>query len=289
MVKKKVLCFCENNGLGERYFIKALKKQESIEVSMFTESKMPIIQNYDYLIFFECGREKMQRFFPLLNNINCKKIFFSQDSHINFDMHCVIINQLKFDAIITTQKNAVKRFEETGKPVLYCTWAYDPEINKDLKLKRHYDMGIAGTLNPYLHPMRCNLIGRLSKEFEIFPIAKVDHGEANKVYSSCKIGFNYAIADDVNYRVFEVISSGAMLITDNKPLDNGLKDLFVPGKEIVVYRHNSFKDLKDKIDYYLKHPKERQVIIDNATKRIKEYTYDKRAKEIIKFLVKLDE
>jgi len=287
MKDKKILCICEDNGMGYNYFVKYLKKIANVEVA--TETKTPIIQSYDYIILFECDKVKLSRFLTLTKMLpsTTKKVFFSQDPHINLDMHKYIVQTHAFDAIITTQKNAVKEFETLKKPTLHCTWGYDPEINKDLELKRVYDLGIAGTLNPFLHPMRCSILTRLSKEFNIFPIAEVKESDVSKVYSSSKIGFNYAISDDVNFRIFETIASGCLLLTDDKPLNNGLKDLFEPGKDFVVYKEKSYKDLTDKIKYYLDNPEEAKAIIKSASEKIKIHTYENRAKDIISFLEKL--
>lgn len=51
------------------------------------------------------------------------------------------------------------------------------------------------------------------------------------------------------------------------------------GKEIVFY--TSMEDLKEKIDYYLSHPEERERIrAAGYNKTRKEYTYTQRIKEL---------
>jgi len=284
----KVLCICENNGLADKYFVKYLKKT-NLDVSVATETIFPLIQNYDFAIFFEPGKPNMNRLASYLTFLpkKTKKIFFAQDPHLNLFLHQQIISQLGVDAVITTQKKSVEEFKKMGLPVLYCTWGYDPEVNRSLKLRRYYDIGMAGTVNPYLHPIRCSLLKKLEDNFELFPIAECKDGDVSKVYSSSKIGFNFSIDDDINFRIFEVISSGALLITDDKPMKNGLGELFEPDNEIIVYKADDYEDLKNKVEFYLNNRKKRSEIIRNAKKRIKQYSYKNRAKEIIKFLKRL--
>ena len=81
----------------------------------------------------------------------------------------------------------------------------------------------------------------------------------------------------VNSRLFDVPMCGGFVITDYR---EGVYDLFNED-EIVCYK--SIDDLKEKVDYYLKHPDERKKIITRARKRIlNQHMYTHRVQNIIK-------
>jgi len=80
----------------------------------------------------------------------------------------------------------------------------------------------------------------------------------------------------VNSRLFDVPLCGGFVITDYR---EGMYDLFHED-EIVCYK--SIDDLKEKVDYYLKHPDDRIKIINRARKRIlNQHMYTHRVQYII--------
>ncbi len=77
-------------------------------------------------------------------------------------------------------------------------------------------------------------------------------------------------------RVYQTIGSGGFLI---HPYCSDLAKEYEDGKEIVYYRNND--ELKEKIDYYLAHPEERERIrMAGYEKTIKNYTYTQRIKQL---------
>lgn len=88
----------------------------------------------------------------------------------------------------------------------------------------------------------------------------------------------------VNMRMYESTAAGAMLLTEDK---TNLKDLFVPGTEVVAYRNN--RDAAEKARYYLDHPEELAKIAKAGQRRtLEDHTYQQRvsrmAEEISKML-----
>lgn len=78
--------------------------------------------------------------------------------------------------------------------------------------------------------------------------------------------------DGVNCTLFETAGCGAFQITDWRP---ALPELFEPEREIVTFRTRS--ELKDKVDYYLSHAEEREVIAARAHKRAhRDHSYEAR-------------
>lgn len=86
----------------------------------------------------------------------------------------------------------------------------------------------------------------------------------------------YTEVQGVNCSLFEAAGCGAFQITDWKP---ALPALFEPETEIVTF--NTRTELKEKVDYYLAHPREREAIADRACRRAHhEHTYAHRLRVI---------
>jgi spore maturation protein CgeB len=104
--------------------------------------------------------------------------------------------------------------------------------------------------------------------------------EKAKAYSAAKILLNtmfYAEIEGLNCTLFEAAGCGAFQIADWKP---SLQELFEPEREIVTFRTR--QELKDKVDYYLAHPKERHKIANRAYVRAhREHTYEIRLRRML--------
>jgi spore maturation protein CgeB len=80
-----------------------------------------------------------------------------------------------------------------------------------------------------------------------------------------------------NIRLFEATGVGTLLISDWK---KNLSEMFVPDKEIVVYR--SPQECVDMIHYYLLHDAERDAIATAGQQRtLREHNYFNRMQELV--------
>lgn len=107
--------------------------------------------------------------------------------------------------------------------------------------------------------------------------------ELVKVYNASKIVLNIHSPQTVPImRDFEATGCGAFLLTDHA---RGLESMFIPGEEIVCY--GDIEDLKNKANYYLSHPEEREEIAEKGWLRAqKDHTYARRMGELISFIQK---
>lgn len=106
--------------------------------------------------------------------------------------------------------------------------------------------------------------------------------QISRIYSSSKIGFNYSIKNDINMRIFEVMSCGSLLIT-NRIRDKGFKELFEDGKHLVTYRNR--RELFKLVDYYLAHDREREEIAGNGYQLVTKYhTYEMRVAKMFDYI-----
>lgn len=102
-----------------------------------------------------------------------------------------------------------------------------------------------------------------------------------KIFKCSKININMtnrAIRSGIPLRIFDVMGCGGFLISNYQP---ELLDYFTPDEDIVLY--DSIPDLLAKIDYYLKHDQEREIIAKNGYEKVKAFhTYEQRLNYMLK-------
>lgn len=107
--------------------------------------------------------------------------------------------------------------------------------------------------------------------------------DLNDLYASAKVVVGDTLCKDFTYpyyksdRYYECIGRGGFMIFPyifGAELENG--------EEIIYYIYNNFDDLKKKIDYYIEHDDEREMIKVTGHERVKrEGTYTQRLQKII--------
>ena len=239
--------------------------------------KLPTGWNPDVFLFVDtCA------FYPLnnLGSLKCVKVCYLIDAHINFDHHLQCAKY--FDVVFVAHKPAVETFRERGiKNVFWIPPACDPEIHGRKVNEKLYDVGFVGNLDPESNPERVRLLNELKQRFNVYS-ERCFLEEMSKVFSRSKIVFNKSIADGLNMRVFEVLASGSMLLT-NEANGSGLQDLFQDRKHLVIYKNEN--ELIELADYYLRNDEEREEIAAEGMKKVlNEHTYGHRAEEMVRIL-----
>ncbi len=120
--------------------------------------------------------------------------------------------------------------------------------------------------------------------------ARVSVEDYVKIFNASKINVNLhssaerdgvePFGDFVNPRTFELASTGAFQLVDNRSL---LPELFEVGKEVITFSDET--EMHDKIDYYLAHPEERSAVCQAARKRaLKDHTYQSRITQMLEHI-----
>jgi len=193
----------------------------------------------------------------------------------------------------------------------YLPLACDPEFHKKVFLtteeeKERYKCDISFVGAGYYN-RRNSFLRLLDFNFKIWgsewdlssPLSKniqnqgrrIEPEEYNKIFNSSKINLNLHsstyhqgvnhFGDFVNPRTFEIASSGGFQLVDYR---SELHKFFKIGEEIICYRDAD--ELREKIEYYLKHPKKREEIARKGQQRaLQEHTYENRMKEMIAFVL----
>jgi spore maturation protein CgeB len=119
---------------------------------------------------------------------------------------------------------------------------------------------------------------------------RISPEEYIKIFNATEINLNLhssterdgvdPFGDFLNPRTFELASCEAFQLVDERQL---LSEAFEVGKEIVTFRN--LADLREKIDYYLRHPEERTAIARRARARVlRDHTYDQRLQQMLSII-----
>jgi predicted O-methyltransferase YrrM/SAM-dependent methyltransferase len=206
----------------------------------------------DAILDVEGGAESIDFMFgrhPI--GVSLPKAFWAIDTHQFLSQQ--LAKAKHFDLVYSAQKAAVPAFGDRARWLPAGASLHETDFLRD----RTIDVGFIGSLSAS-HTKRARIMRVLKQHFPQFEIHQhVFLEDKAELASRMKIVVNVSLNNDVNFRVFETMACGAMLITD-KIVDNGLEDLFEDGKHLVTFETE--EDLISKIRYFLSHDEERARI-----------------------------
>jgi len=201
--------------------------------------------------------------------------FWAIDTHLDFER--ARRRARDFDVVFAAQKEGAARLAQAGIPS--CEWlplACDPDIHKRLEVEKVYDVAFVGHIFP---GPRQQLLEQVQRHFPNSFIGQVAHTQMAETYSRARIVINCCLNNDLNMRVFEALSCGALLVT-NHLNDNGQEELFQDRVHLVEY-HTPAEAL-ELIDYYLRHPEEREAIAQAGhLEAVTKHTYRLRMERLL--------
>ncbi len=189
--------------------------------------------------------------FSGLEEINIPTIFYGVDAQHHFALHRYL-NEV-FDYAFTAQKDFIPFYHEWEQQVEWMPlWASRYiEPNYDNK---EYGAVFIGTLNKELNPERVTFFEALGEKASVLCTT----GGFWEFFPKSEIVINQTVKLDLNFRVFEAMMSGSLLLTEYS--QNGLLELFEEGKHLVTYQKNNVEQAAELIAYYTSHPEEARKI-----------------------------
>jgi Glycosyl transferases group 1 len=179
-------------------------------------------------------------------------LFYSVDTHHHHVLHRIIGRG--FSHICYAQKDYENKLRTSGRPLTWLPlWAsnvYTPTTPKTL------DVCFVGTLNAILNPERVAFFKALEK---LHPLTVVT-GNWGDYYPRSQIVINQTVKGDLNFRVFEAMGSGAMLLTESS--GNGLLSLFSDKQHLCTYRRSDAHDAAAILKELLSNPYKIKEIAD---------------------------
>jgi len=220
--------------------------------------------------------ESVYGFFPKnIPSLGIPTACYLIDSHLSLNWHVEWAKN--FDYVYIAQKEYIPAFKAAGnKNVFWLPLGCDPEIHCVGSLNKIYDVGFVGSINN-IQTRRIELLKKIQANY---PLAyrRCFWKEMSEFFAHSKIVFNNAIKNDLNMRLFEVLSAGSFLLTDMTH-GNGQAEMFYDGSELGIYDD---ENILAKIEYYLKHDDERETIAKRGQQIVhKAHTYANRMEELL--------
>jgi hypothetical protein len=221
-----------------------------------------------------------------LKNIPSRNAYYAVDVHNNPEKH-YIPHIGQFSKIYCAQNELgvklLKSYsvESEWLPLAYDTigWGYYPEKRTEWKRDVAYVASWSTQRRIEMRDLVKNMGGfteisfrdEMAREFRASKVCLNDFGRQTS---------GKTCGDHINARTFEVMGTGAMLLTARPEIPDldlmGFKD----GVHLVLW--DDVKDCMEKLDYYIKHDDEREAIAYAGQQKVlAEHTYKQRCEKIL--------
>lgn len=229
--------------------------------------------DYDAIINLENYDE--EGWVPDISESKAKKFLWAIDAHVRgTEVYEKEFIKNKYNYILHSTLDFCKE-----KHHIWFPNAYDDNLITNLNTDKIYNVGFCGNI-----ANRGNTIDLLKLKIENFQLDEFVIGEEMvKAINGYKIHFNKNISNDINYRSFETIGAGTLLLTNFNHQYERLG--FIDFKSCVFY--HSSNDLINKIDILLSNPALIQTIANNGYQLAKKHTYLERMKMLLDFMEKI--
>lgn len=179
-------------------------------------------------------------------------LFYQVDAHIHYRWFPMMTGLAS--AVWVAQRDYLDYYARQNPssewvPLWAPTWIRSERV-------RDIDVSFRGSLDRIQRAARVEFFDAVNQRIPV----DVAAGPYQDVYSRSKIVLNESIGDDLNFRIFEAISSGAMVLTPR--VKNGLDLLFRDGVHLVTYDRGNAAEAAEKVRYYLEHEDERRAIAE---------------------------
>jgi len=225
-------------------------------------------------------------FLPLgMNQLNCPSVALVGDTHTGQMQWRMDYAKMFTDAYLMFTRHHIPEFQAAGiQNIGWLPAACDPRYHGKFDVAKSYEIGFVGQTHRQWHPHRVALLEQLKDAgFDLHVESKILE-EMSLFHSRSKIVFNRSLNEDLNRRVFEVLCSGSMLLTDRLPDAAGLEQLFTDREHCVLYDDDNLIDLAK---YYLEHADEREAIAARGREiALAEHTYASRANQMLTEVVR---
>ncbi len=199
-------------------------------------------------------------------------VFYAIDTHLPHSWRKIRRAAGWYDLIAYCHLEAAERTGGAWIPV-----GCDPELHGAVPGERRYDVAFVGTEGGI---PRKFLLQALRERYPRNFIGGAPHDGMAAIYSRSRIGFDYAINNDVNMRVFEVMAAGALLVT-NPVRPDGFQRLGLEGGRHLRFYHSP-RELFEVIDEALVAPAAAQQVADAGRQLVlARHTYAHRVRQLL--------
>ncbi|WP_279343449.1 glycosyltransferase [Fundidesulfovibrio terrae] len=165
-----------------------------------------------------------------LEKFRCPKLFWSRDPHLNHYWQAPYAGL--FDAVASTQKaQAGPLAQACAGPAAWITWSETPGPWVPHSRRAH-GAAFVGRVTQF-RPLRRMFTELLLSRHPIRVETDIPHPEVPGVYAQARLAPNESILGETTHRLFAATAQGCLVLEPAR--DNGLEELFEPGREVVTY------------------------------------------------------
>ncbi|MCE1226838.1 MAG: glycosyltransferase [Geobacteraceae bacterium] len=164
-----------------------------------------------------------------LKSLGCPTACYLIDSHLNLERHLERCRE--FDFVFIAQREYLPTFRAINPNTFWLPLGCDPEVHRRWPVEKQFDAGFVGGVSA--GSVREQLLQRLSVAVEL-KYERCFWDEMAQLFSSSRMVFNNAVRNDLNMRVFEVMSIGSFLLSD-MARNSGQDELFMDGEDYACY------------------------------------------------------
>ncbi|MDR2050543.1 MAG: glycosyltransferase [Deltaproteobacteria bacterium] len=226
-----------------------------------------LLRRYDFEPDLLIQQERLapRLLFSGLEEIACPTAFISIDAHLNMFWHKYYVRL--FDVLFTPHISLFASLDRRERPPQTRRFA---PAGQDLPFRAHaarkHALSFAGVLTEH-RPSRLEMVRLLSEKCGLYqPEGILGQGDMLDLFCDSRLIPNESIALEVNFRLFEGLSCGALVL--GQDLGSDQDAFFEPGLEYETY--SNAIELLEKIEFYLKRPQASEKIARAGWKRIQE-------------------
>lgn len=226
--------------------------------------------------FLMLGDESMFPWVGGLETLELPLVWYAVDSHIHHVWHPDYA--WVFDLVCVAKRDLLEplRAAPERQRHLWLPLFADPERDRDRGGERPMGACFVGHLKPELNPERVRFVAAVAERVPLH----VHTGAYEEIYNQARIVLNQSVAGDLNFRCFEGMGCGAMLLTE--AIGNGQGELFQTGRHLVEYARGDAEQAAERIRHYLKHEPERRAIAEAGRDEVREkHTALHRAAQVL--------
>ncbi len=241
---------------------------------------LPTGWNPDFVLLTD---ESTHPLFLGLERLHIPVGWYAIDSHIHHRWHQAYA--AIFDVIFVAQRDFVSGYvRDQSRQIAQWLPLFPPTIpSLDDCHSRTYDLSFVGSINPTLNPVRYAFLKTLQEAYPLY----VGTGDYLSVFMQSKMILNQCADNDVNFRTFEAMACGGMLLMER--VGNGLEDLFQDKTHCVMYAKGNIEEVLHIAQYYDAHHEEREEIASRGRLEVeKKHTGVHRAQSILDTLKTID-
>ena len=218
-----------------------------------------------------------------LEYLEAPLVWYAVDSHLHLSWHIQYASV--FDIVLVAQRDFVGCYR-TAPDRHLVEWMpafCDARDDRRLNLSRDIPVCFVGTLNAQWNPARVALIESVRARIPL----EVRTGPYVEPFNRSQIVLNQCAANDLNFRTFQAMACGAMLLSER--IGNGLSELFQEGRHLAGYDRDAVDQIVEAVHRYQRQASERVAIAEAGHHAVRAaHTSRHRAERILRLLADHD-